>query len=166
MFRRLLILPAVLLLALPANASASASRQVDIVSFDGSFPTDTFCPFTLTEHQSGTFQIATFFNTAGNPTKSIITVRSHYAVSLSGNGRTLVGVSPFMQKDILYPNGDVASRTLTGVVWQFRVPGGGLVLVDTGRVVRFHADGPVVFEAGQHPVLDGNTQALCDYFAS
>jgi hypothetical protein len=136
------------------------------VSFDGSFPTDTFCPFTLTEHQSGTFQIATFFNTAGNPTKSIITVRSHYAVSLSGNGRTLVGVSPFVQKDVLYPNGDVASRTLTGVVWQFRVPRGGLVLVDTGRVVRFHADGPVVFEAGQHPVLDGNTQALCDYFAS
>ena len=165
MLRRLLLLPALMLLAVPATASASAHREVDIVSFDGSFPTDEFCGFTLTEHQTGTFQVATFFSTAGVPTKSIITVRSHYAVSLSANGKTLVGISPFVQKDILFPNGDVASRTLTGVEWQFRIPGGGLVLIDTGRVVRFHADGPVVFEAGPHPVLHGDTQALCAYFA-
>ena len=80
MLRRLIIVAAAALLAAPAAASASASRQVDLVTFDGSFQTDTFCSFPLTEHQSGTYQVATFFDVAGNPTKAIITVRSHYTV--------------------------------------------------------------------------------------
>ena len=40
----------------------------------------------------------TFFNSAGVPTKSIITTRSPYVVTESANGKTLLGVSPFVTK--------------------------------------------------------------------
>ena len=165
MLRRLMILAALALLAAPATASASASRHVDLISVDSTFQTDSFCSFPLTEHQSGTFQVATFFDTAGDPTKAIITVRSHYTVSLSGNGKTLSGVQPYAEKDVLNSDGDAVSRAQMGVSWQFRIPGGGLVLVETGRIV-YDADDNVVFEAGPHPVVDGATGALCDYFSS
>jgi len=165
MLRRFMILAALALLAAPATASASASRQVDLISVDSSSQTDSFCSFPLTEHQSGTYQVATFFNSAGDPTKAIITVRSHYTVSLSGNGKTLSGVQPYAEKDVLNADGDAVSRARMGVIWQFRIPDGGLVLVETGRIV-YDADFNVVFEAGPHPVSDGATEALCNYFSS
>jgi hypothetical protein len=92
-------------------------------------------------------------------------VRSHYTVSLSGNGKTLSGVQPYAEKDVLNSDGDAVSRAQMGVSWQFRIPGGGLVLVETGRIV-YDEDGNVVFEAGPHPVVDGATEALCNYFSS
>jgi hypothetical protein len=163
--RRLMIVAAFALLAAPATASASASRQVDLISVDSTFQTDSFCSFPLTEHQSGTYQVATFFDTAGDPTKAIITVRSHYTVSLSGNGKTLSGVQSYAEMDVFNSDGDTVSVARMGVIWQFRIPGGGLVLVETGRIV-YDEDGNVVFEAGPHPVSDGATEALCNYFSS
>ena len=166
MLRRLLVVIALACLAAPAAASASASRQVELVTIDETFPVDHGCGFPIIEHQSGTFQIATFFNSAGVPTKSIITVRSHYVVTESANGKTLLGVSPFATKIIFDEDGGVASQMLTGLKGSFRIPHGGVLVLDTGRLVE-DAEGNVVFEAGPHPLHDGTAQAqLCNYFAS
>jgi hypothetical protein len=164
MLRRLMILAAIAMFAAPAAASASASREVDLISVNSTSQTGAFCSFPLTEHQSGTFQVATFFDTAGDPTKAIISVRSNYTVSLSANGKTLSGVQPYAEKDVFNSDGDIVSYARMGVVWQFRIPGGGLVLVETGRIV--YEGGNVVFEVGPHPVVDGATEALCNYFSS
>jgi len=166
MLRRLLVVVALACLAAPVAASASASRQVEVIPVDETFPVDHGCGFPIMEHQSGTFQFATFFNSDGVPTKSIITVRSHYVVTLSANGKTLLGVSPYATKIIYDDAGGVASQTLTGLKGSFRIPHGGVLVLDTGRLVE-DADGNVVFEAGPHPLHDGTAQArLCDYFAS
>ena len=166
MLRRLLFLVAVACFAAPTAASASASRQVEVITIDEAFPVDHGCGFPIIEHQSGTFQIATFFDSAGVPTKSIITVRSHYVVTLSANGKTLTGVSPFAQKTIFNEEGEEVSQSLTGLIASYRIPHGGVLTLDTGRLVE-DADGNVVFEAGPHPLHHGAAQAmLCDYFAS
>lgn len=166
MVPRLLLLAALACLAAPAAASAGASRQVDVITVDETVRVDHGCGFPIFEHQSGTFQIATFFSSAGVPTRSIITVRSPYVVTERAHGKTLVGVSPFVTKTVFDENGDVASVTLTGLSVQFRVPHGGVLVLDTGRLVE-DADGNVVFEAGPHPLHEGQAQQrLCAYFAS
>lgn len=91
-------------------------------------------------------------------------MRSHYTASLSRNGKTLSGVQPYAEKDTFNSDGDIVSFARMGVVWQFRIPGGGLVLVETGKIV-YDEDGNVVFEVGPHPVSDGATAALCSYFS-
>ncbi len=166
MLRRLPIVVALACLATPAAAAAHASRQVEVVTVDQNFPRDHGCGFPITEHQSGTFQIATFFNGAGMPTKSIITVRGPYVVTERANGKTLLGVSPFVTKIVYDENGGIRSQVLTGLAVQFRIPHGGVLVLDTGRLVE-DAGGNVLFEAGPHPLHDGTAQArLCAYFAS
>jgi hypothetical protein len=44
------------------------------------------------------------------------------------------------------------------------VPGGGAVLLQAGRLV-FDDAGDVVFEAGPHQVLSGDTDKLCEALA-
>ena len=161
---RILAIVAVALLAMPATASAQATREVEVISFNGSFEVNDLCSFPLIEHQEGTFQIATFFDASGTPTKQIITVRSPYVVTLSAHGKTLTGVSPFAEKIVLDAEGELVTATLVGLVSQFRVPGDGVLLIDTGRIV-FDADFDIIFEAGPHPVAHGDTAALCDYFS-
>src|SRR3954447_24792366 len=135
MLRRLLVVVALACLAAPAAASASASREVELVTVDVTFPRDHGCGFPITEHQSGTFQVATFFNSSGAPTKSIITVRGRYVVTETAHGKTLLGVSPFVTKILYSPDGQVKSQTLTGLAVQFRIPHRGMLVMDTGRLV-------------------------------
>jgi hypothetical protein len=166
MLRRLLVVVALACLAAPAAASASASRQVELVTVDETLIRDHGCGFPIIEHQSGTFRIATFFDSAGVPTKSIITIRSPYVVTESANGKTLLGVSPFVTKIIYDQDGGVISQTLTGLSGVFRIPHGGVLVLDTGRLLE-DAEGNVLFEAGPHPLHHGTAQAqLCNYFAS
>jgi hypothetical protein len=166
MLRRLLVVVALVCLAAPAAASASASREVELITVDVTLSRDHGCGFPITEHQSGTFQVATFFNRAGAPTKTIITARSPYVVTETANGKTLLGVSPFATKILYSSDGGVTSQTTTGLAVQFRIPHGGMLVMDTGRLVE-DAEGNVSFEAGPRALHDGTGQALiCSYFGS
>ena len=44
--------------------------------------------------------------------------------------------------------------------------GAGVVLLDAGRLILDIETGDVVFEAGQHELLNGSVDAFCGYFAS
>jgi hypothetical protein len=48
-------------------------------------------------------------------------------------------------------NGDVGIQAMPGVI-----DGGGTVIADVGRLV-FDAEGHVIFEAGPHPALHGDS---------
>ncbi len=91
----------------------------------------------------------------------------------------LTGASlDFAQSDTILHNlavpGDVSTGTevITGSA-RFSLPGGGVVLVDAGRIVIDASDGTLLFEAGQHHFDDyfglGDTSALqpiCDALLS
>jgi hypothetical protein len=77
---------------------------------------------------------------------------------LTANGKTLVGDETFnvFEREI----GDV----IVGLFTRFYVPSGGVVVIEAGRFVR--RDGEIVFEAGPHPLVHGDTGALCAYLAA
>jgi hypothetical protein len=124
-------------------------------------PESSTCGFPISWDVSGqgTFQV--FFDADGKPTgANVIEVTSG---ELSANGITLRIRSAH--------NGffDFSQNTLVeiGIVFQYQLPGTGVVLMDRGRLV-WNIDpetgemvGPPVFEAGPHPELHGDFGGLC-----
>jgi hypothetical protein len=116
-------------------------------------------PISLDFSGQGTYQV--FLDADGNPTGAhVVEVISG---ALSANGITIRTQSA----DNL--NFDFGQNTVveTGLVFQYRLPGTGVVLMDRGRLV-WNIDpetgemvGPPVFEAGPHPQLHGDYGDLC-----
>jgi hypothetical protein len=105
-------------------------------------------------------RIITYFDRAGNPDSSKVhfTFQDFYYNSETGEGfaETESGIDVF----------DVQTGELTshGLSYRVTVPGGGAVLLQAGTVVYDEA-GNVVFEAGPHQVLSGDTAKLCEALA-
>jgi hypothetical protein len=108
------------------------------------------------------FQVITYYDSAGNPVKSILTnYKSRFTVTATANGKTLLANDPVVNFTSFLS--DTVVRL--GLVYNYTVPGAGVVLLETGRVVFDLATGDVLFEAGPHQVLEGDTEAFCSYFA-
>jgi hypothetical protein len=77
---------------------------------------------------------------------------------LTANGKTIVGDETFnvFEREI----GDV----IVGLFTRSYLPSGGVVVIEAGRLVR--RDGEIVFEAGPHPLVHGDTTALCAALAN
>lgn len=85
-------------------------------------------------------------------------------VTATANGNTLTMQSQSYLATYSYnADGSVNTVTLSGPVWKFTAPGGGIVYLDTGRVT-FDSDGNIVFEAGPHQDLHGDVDAFCAAF--
>ena len=116
-------------------------------------------PISLDISGQGTFQV--FFDADGNPTGAHVT--EVISGELSANGITLRSRSA----DNLHFDFTQNTVVETGLVFQYRLPGTGVVLMDRGRLV-WNIDpetgemiGEPVFEAGPHPQLHGDYGDLC-----
>ena len=147
-----------------ANVSAALAAQPTTEVFtivNSTHDNTALCGFAITFIENGTFKVTTYYDSAGNPVKSILTnYNVRYTETATANGRTLVANYPAVYITS-FPSG--ASVQL-GLRANYTVPGAGAVLLDAGRLV-FAPDGTVVFEAGQHQYLDGSPTAFCSYFA-
>ncbi len=76
----------------------------------------------------------------------------------SANGKTLSTNYPL----VFITRGDDADIRV-GLRNAYHVPGAGVVLLDAGHLI-FDANGDLVFEAGQHDLLNGSVDAFCGYF--
>jgi hypothetical protein len=152
------------MLGLPASAVAAApetghfpiEEHIAVIE-----PESSACGFPISSDFSGqgTFQV--FLDADGNPTGAhVVEVTSG---ALSANGITI----RFRSAD--NRDFDFSQNTMveTGVVFQYQLPGTGVVLMDRGRLV-WNIDpetgemvGPPVFEAGPHPELHGDLGDLC-----
>jgi hypothetical protein len=167
MTRRLLhifSLPALLAVALvvaaPALAVPPTTEVVTIENF--TFVDTALCGFPVTFTENGTFKITTFYDDEGNPVRTILTnYNDRYTSSATANGKTLVTNYPLV---VITPSED-GTRIELGLRNAYHVPGGGVVLLDAGRVVLDLETGETVFEAGQHQFLEGDAEAFCGYFA-
>jgi hypothetical protein len=161
----LLLVLALSLIALPLAfaASALATPPTTEVTFQDFTIVDTaLCGFAITFHQNGNFKTTTYYDSAGNPVKSILTnYNLRFTETATANGKTLLSNYPAVYITS-YPSG---ASVQTGLRSNYTVPGAGRVLLDAGRIV-FDPSGAVLFEAGQHQFLDGSATAFCAYFAA
>ena len=110
--------------------------------------------------ENGTFKVRTFYDREGNIVKTILSnFNVRYISTASANGKTLGTNYPL----VFITRGDADIRV--GLRNAYHVPGAGVVLLDAGSLI-FDANGDVVFEAGQHVLLNGSVDAFCGYLDS
>ena len=166
MSRRLLLtisLPALLAVALafaaPAVAVPPTTEVVTIENF--TFVDTALCGFPVAFTENGTFKVTTFYDNEGNPVRSILTnFNERYTSSATANEKTLVTNYPL----VIVTSFVDGTRLELGLRNAYTVPGGGVVLLDAGRVVIDLVTGEAVF-SGQHQFLEGDADAFCGFFA-
>ena len=162
MHRRLLLLVLfVLPLALAAPAQAAAPTRVVTTQTNLTFVDTDLCAFPITFVENGTYKTTTYYNSQGIPLRSVITNQRRYVATATANGRTLLTNYPLVIRTTFEDN----TRTELGLLSAYHVPGEGLILINTGRLVIDRSTGNAVFSAGQHDIVEGNVSAFCGYFA-
>jgi hypothetical protein len=161
--RKLLVAVSVLTVGLASLIASAAGatppeRTHLTFDFDQVFIDDFTCPFTFEERLVGHVIITTFFDNEGNVTGTKLNVVGVGEATNPETGRTL----QFVQAN-LYDGLDRSNRTTAGLRFMAYVPGGGVVLLDAGRVV--HVDGEVEFEAGPHQLINGDVDEFCGFLA-
>ncbi len=164
-------LPGVLAVTLAATAlwalPAAANTQVrTVIHVDDTFVDDETCGFDITVHVFGPFTDTDFYDNSGFLYKTIETVGpgGPFTITETAKGTTLTMPMQSFQVTITYnADGSPATFTNNGLVTKFTLPGGGVVLLDTGRVT-FDREGNILFEAGPHQQLHGDVDAFCAAF--
>jgi hypothetical protein len=159
---------ALALIVLPLSFAAAAPAApptnevtviVDAVTEDTDICAD--FGFAVVFVENGTFKTRTFYDREGNIVKTILSnFNVRYTSTASANGKTLSTNYPL----VFITRGEDADIRV-GLRNAYHVPGAGVVLLDAGRLI-FDANGDVVFEAGQHQLLNGSVDAFCGYFDS
>jgi hypothetical protein len=99
-----------------------------------------------------TYQV--FFDAAGEATR--VQFHSNVEGEFSANGITL----PEIERAEGFLDLTTGEEREVGLLFQVRLPRGGVVIADVGRLV-FDGDGNLTFEAGPHPALEGDFADLC-----
>lgn len=147
-------------LTMPASAVLAAQPDRIVLTFDEAlFVDDTTCDFAFEESVTGHVIITTFFDQDGNPTRQHVNVTGRAEATNPASGRTLRAV----QANLIDMDLSAGETTTAGLRFLAHVPGGGVVLLDAGRVVV--ADGQIVFEAGPHQLIHGDVEEFCAYLA-
>lgn len=161
--RRLLAVSVLAIMTAPlVAASAAGARTPDRMfqTFDGLEVTDdTTCPFPFEERVDGHIIRTTFYDNDGNVTRAHVNVFGLIEITNPATGKTLKGI-----QSNLYDIPDPSTRVTSGLRFMAHVPGGGVVILDAGRVVT--VDGDIVFEAGPHQFVNGDVQEFCGYLGS
>jgi hypothetical protein len=168
--RKLTKLPVVVIVTLAAMGlwaqPAAANMQVRTVIHVDETATDSqTCGFDITYHFFGNFTATDFYDNSGFLYKTISTVGpGPFTVTATANGITLTQQNSSFSETITY-NADGSPNTITdkGPFNKFTVPGGGVVLLDTGRIV-FDSEFNILFLAGPHQAANGEFDAFCAAF--
>jgi hypothetical protein len=122
------------------------------------------CDFPITVRASGTYLVAKYYDNSGLRYKKVVSAHGQFTLAWTANGTTLTMPNQSFHLVITYDAaGKRQTTTYDGPVYVFTVPGGGVVLLDAGRLV-FDRQGNILFEAGPHQSLHGDVGAFCAAF--
>ena len=155
----LIVLP--LMFAAAALAAPPTTEETVVVN-DETVDSDICAEFgfDVTFIENGTFKTRTYYDREGNEVQTILTNSSVRFTSIaSANGKTLLTNYPL----VFITRGDGDIRV--GLRNAYHVPGAGVVLLDAGKLILEINTGDVIFEAGQHELLNGSIDDFCGYFA-
>ena len=156
------LLAAIALSAQPAaaNTTVRTTFQVDDTALDRET-----CGFGLHFHFFGSVTVTEYFDNSGFLYKSIAKGRpGPFTVTVTAKGTTLTQQNSSFSTQIIY-NRDGSPKTIidNGPYNKFTVPGGGVVLMDTGHIV-FDSDFNILFESGPRQATHGDFSAFCAAF--
>ena len=118
----------------PAGATPPTTTETAVNS-TFHLPAGAVCSFPLTIHNSGLRRVTTFFDEAGNVTRTTILL-PHFTQSYlnESNGKTLS--TPLAGPAIIEPNGDgTVTTSVPGNDGRLVVPGQGFIYGDLGLIV-------------------------------
>jgi hypothetical protein len=159
--RLLFLVLFVLPLASAATAQAAAPTREVTTQTNLTYVDTDLCGFPITYVENGTYKVTTFYNSQGTPVRTILANQRRYVATATANGKTLLTNYPLVIRTSFEDN----TRTELGLLSAYHVPGEGLILINTGRLVLDRATGDAVFSAGPHDVVEGNASDFCAYFA-
>ena len=146
----------VLVLALLGSIGSANAAVPKITHFDDSFTfTSHLCAFPIhvTTRLRGTQTL--MFDQHGHVIRTLLHNDLYAVWTNQRSGSSLIERDHLFA--IVYP--DLSSRDI-GLNYHLSLPTGRVVLVDAGRLVG-DSDQNIVFEAGKHPIEDGDVAALC-----
>ncbi len=147
---------------------AAANTQVKTFNYvDFTYVETEVCPFHLWAHLEGSYKSVDFYDNSGFLYKTINTVGGGgpFTVTNTAHGTTLTQQNEAFSEVITY-NRDGSARTYTrrGQYARFTVPGGGIVLLDTGIAMWSEPDEDLLFAGGPHQAVNGDFEAFCAAF--
>ncbi|MFL5766359.1 MAG: hypothetical protein ACJ758_00765, partial [Actinomycetota bacterium] len=125
------------------------------------------CAFDVTFRLSGSFKNVDYYDNSGFLYRTIDTVGGGgpFRVTATAHGTTLTMQNEAFSAVITYSrDGSVATYTQRGLFDKFTVPGGGTVLLDTGKAVFAEPSEEILFIAGPHEAVNGEFDAFCTAF--
>jgi hypothetical protein len=158
------LLPVVVLVSVLAVIGwAPAAQARTVVHQTFSFPVDdvigNVCPFPIQLSGQVSGQVEEFYDDAGNLIKVILHFSNTF--TLSANGSSLSESDHVNEFDVGFDGGGAPSTIIiAGLITHIRLPHGGTVVLEAGRIVVDVATNTVVFEAGSE-LSSGEVAALC-----
>lgn len=158
---------AVLAGCLAAAGPASANtKTMSILHIDSRYVDRRTCDFPIRVHEFGPFKISDYYDGGGTLLKEILTAGAGgpFIFADTANGTTLTMQMQSAPIVTTYnADGSIRTQAINGLEWKFTAPGGGIVLLDTGRLV-LDGDGNVIFEVGPHQRQNGDVTRFCASF--
>jgi hypothetical protein len=155
--RRLAAGPVLLIVALVVTSTGYAratAPRIERVDESSSF-TLNFCPFPIRATSRFTGTQTLYFDKRGNVERTLLHLYTFATWTNPRSGQSLIERDHLFA--IVYP--DLSSWDI-GLNYHLSLPRGRVILVDAGKLVG-DADQNIVFEAGRHPIEDGDVAAMC-----
>jgi hypothetical protein len=122
------------------------------------------CPFPIQVSGEVSGHFTDFFDDEGTITKSIVHLSN--ALTLSANGISVpLETGHWTEVFVFDESGNPITLISTGAIVHMRLPNGGTVGLDVGRVVRDLTTDEVVFRVGNFQLESGDTAAVCAVFS-
>jgi hypothetical protein len=153
--------------ALSAQPAAANTQVKSTNHVNFTYVESEICPFDLRVHLEGFYKSVDYHNNSGFLYKTINTVGGGgpFTVTYTAHGTTLTQQNEAFSEVITY-NRDGSARTYTrrGQYARFTVPGGGIVLLDTGIAMWSEPVEDLLFAGGPHQAVNGDFEAFCAAF--
>jgi hypothetical protein len=154
-FRRAVVMTVFGLAVLSSGGSAQAVAP-RITHFDDSFTfTSHLCEFSIHVVTRLTGTETAVLDRHGDVIRTLLHNNLYAVWTNPLSGRSVIERDHLFA--VVYP--DLRSFDI-GLNYHLSLPGGRVVLVDAGRL-GYRSSGGILFEAGRHPIEDGNVTALC-----
>src|SRR5436190_9013592 len=162
-----LVAVAVAAVALPAVPAAANTQLKSVIHVQQTGIDSGICPFDVRFYLSGWFKSVEYYDSSGFLYKTIDTVGGGgpFRVTATAKGTTLTMQNEAFSAVVTYNrDGSVATYTQRGLFDKFTVPGGGSVLLDTGKAMWDEPAEYILFIAGPHQAVNGDFDAFCAAF--
>jgi hypothetical protein len=158
-----LILAFVVISLIPSEASANTTKIT--WTYDDYRFANNACGFRVVFHASGPYKVTDQYDDDGDLYRTIVTSGGGgYHITARANGVTLTTESSYQIIYTYNADGSVAAYREDGLHFGFRVPGAGVILLDTGRIDFDGETGAILFETGPHMFREGEFEEFCTAF--